>query len=82
MIDTTESPDPPPPAPAPGPDEAERWSDPATWGAAGMPKAGDTVTMPAGKTVVLDRSTPPLAGLEIHGTLVFDEDYLTLTSDW
>jgi hypothetical protein len=80
--DATESPDPSPPAPPTGPDAAERWSDPATWGTARVPQAGDTVTIPADKTVLLDRSTTPLAGLEVHRTLVFDDDYLTLTSDW
>src|SRR5829696_1717106 len=51
-------------------------------GEAGVPEAGDTVSIPAGKTVLLDRSTPPLAGLQVNGGLVFDDDYLTLTSDW
>ena len=79
--DTTESPNPAPP-PDPVPEGTERWSDPGTWDGAGLPTAGQTVTIPAGKTVMLDRSTPPLAGLRVDGNLVFADDYLTLTSDW
>jgi G8 domain/PA14 domain len=48
-----------------------RWSDPATWNGQ-LPKAGDTVTIPSGKTVVLDTYTPSLKALYINGTLVFD----------
>ena len=77
-----------PPAPpatptpaAPAPAGTERWSDPATWGGT-VPKEGATVTIPAGKTVLLDQSTPSLEGLQVDGALVFEEKDLTLTSKW
>jgi hypothetical protein len=59
----------------------ESWSDPATWGGA-VPREGDTVTIPAGKTVVLDTSPPRLAGLQVDGTLRFKDENLNLLSDW
>ncbi len=46
-----------------------RWSDPATWGGA-VPRAGETVVIAAGRTVLLDVDPPPLARLVIDGRLV------------
>ncbi|HVM18431.1 MAG TPA: G8 domain-containing protein [Egibacteraceae bacterium] len=60
---------------------AQRWSNPATWGGA-VPKAGATVTIPAGKTVVLDVSPPKLAGLNVDGTLRFANKPLRLHTGW
>lgn len=40
------------------------------------------VTIPAGKTVLLDASPPPLEGLQIDGALVFEDKDLTLASKW
>ncbi len=54
-----------------------KWSDPATWGGQ-VPSAGDKVTVPAGKNVVLDVSPPPLAALAIEGTLAFGDADLIL----
>ena len=48
-----------------------RWSDPATWPDRRVPRAGDKVTIAAGKDVVLDVSPPALAGLSIDGKLSF-----------
>ena len=45
------------------------WSDPATWGGA-PPAAGGNVTIPAGKTVLLDVDPPALASLVVEGRLV------------
>ncbi|MEZ4607015.1 MAG: G8 domain-containing protein, partial [Deinococcales bacterium] len=56
------------------------WSNADTWGGQ-RPQAGDTVTIPAGKTVYLDIDTPVLAGLTVEGTLLFG-DNVTLSSDW
>ena len=61
--------------------DVQRWSDPATWGGA-VPGAGDAVTVPMGKTVLLDTSPPPLKSLQIDGTLIFDERDLALSADW
>lgn len=70
-----------PPAPArePGVDAAP-WSDPATWGGA-VPADGASVTIPAGKAVLLDRDVS-LANLTVDGTLVFARRDLQLEADW
>ena len=48
-----------------------------------MPVAGDKVTIPAGKAVVLDVSTPALNGLTIDGKLSFANTAdLELTTEW
>ena len=58
-------------APGPAP-TGTRWSDPKTWAGGVLPQAQETVTIEAGRTVVLDVATPGLDCLEIHGTLVAD----------
>lgn len=60
---------------------AQYWSNPATWGGR-VPVAGQTVTVPVGKTVVLDVSTPKLGGLQINGTLRFANRNLQLHTRW
>jgi hypothetical protein len=70
-----------PGTPPPSPTEGLRWSDPATWGGA-VPRAGEAVTIPSGKIVLLDTSPPPLKSLQIDGTLVFDDRDLALSADW
>ena len=48
-----------------------------------MPRAGDKVTLPAGKEVVLDVSPPALGGLTIDGKLSFANNAdLELTTEW
>ncbi|WP_298817410.1 G8 domain-containing protein [Chloroflexus sp.] len=59
----------------------ERWSEPATWGGR-LPQANDTVTIPAGKVVLLDVSPPALRSLFIEGELIFDQRDLELTAGW
>jgi hypothetical protein len=62
---------------------ASRWSDPATWPNRKEPAAGDKVTIPAGKHVVLDVSPPALGSLTIDGKLSFaDNKDLELTTEW
>jgi cell surface hyaluronidase len=52
----------------------QHWSDPHTWNGL-VPRAGDHVTIPAGKYIVLDVSPPALASLTVLGTLVVaDQD--------
>jgi cell migration-inducing and hyaluronan-binding protein len=59
------------------------WSDPATWPEGRVPRAGDTVTIAAGRDVVLDVSPPALAGLTIDGKLSFANNAdLELISEW
>jgi hypothetical protein len=48
-----------------------RWSDPATWPDKKVPRAGDKVTIAAGKDVVLDVTPPALGGVNIEGKLSF-----------
>jgi cell migration-inducing and hyaluronan-binding protein len=63
--------------------KAARWSDPATWPGRKVPKAGDSVTIAAGKTVLLDVSPPALNGLTIMGKLAFaDTADVELTTEW
>ena len=62
---------------------AGRWSDPATWPDKKVPRAGDKVTIAAGKNVVLDVSPPALGSLTIEGKLGFaDNKDLELTTEW
>src|SRR5688500_5209020 len=62
---------------------AARWSDPATWPDGRVPRAGDKVTIAAGKEVVLDVSPPALGGLAIEGKLTFANTAdLELTTEW
>jgi hypothetical protein len=64
-------------------DGARRWSDPATWGGTRTPQANEIVVIPAGKAVLLDVDSPPLAGLQIDGALyVADGRDLRLTAGW
>src|SRR5690348_7634389 len=60
-----------------------RWSDAATWPDRKVPAAGDKVTIPAGKDVLLDVSPPALGGLTVDGKLSFaDTKDLELTTEW
>src|SRR5688500_6631904 len=60
-----------------------RWSDAATWPDRRVPRAGDTVTIAAGKDVVLDVTPPALGGLTIEGKLSFANNRdLELTTEW
>jgi putative cell wall-binding protein len=75
----------PPPVPArnsaPPISAAVPWSDPATWGGR-LPQAGEVVTIPADRAVLLDVDPPALAGLRIQGTLVAADRDLTLRAGW
>jgi cell migration-inducing and hyaluronan-binding protein len=62
---------------------AARWSDAATWPDRKVPRAGDKVTIAAGKHVVLDVSPPALGGVTIEGKLSFANTAdLELTTEW
>src|SRR5262245_59205379 len=62
---------------------ASRWSDPATWPSRKVPAAGDKVTIPDGKHVVLDVTPPALGGLTIDGKLSFANTAdVELTTEW
>ncbi len=49
------------------------WSAPSTWGGH-VPSAGDHVVIPSGKTIILDVSPPPLASIDVQGTLSFADN--------
>jgi cell migration-inducing and hyaluronan-binding protein len=76
--DESTGPDHPPPPPS----TARRWSDPAAWGAAGVPTAGAAVVIPAGTRILLDISPPPLRSLLVEGELTFADTNLSLTAGW
>ncbi len=76
---TSPAPAPPPPPPA---GTEFRWSDQAAWPNGQIPVSGAAVTIPAGRTVLLDVSPPPLASLTVEGTLRFDSKDLNLTTGW
>ncbi len=56
------------------------WSDPATWGTKGKPKAGDKVMIPKNKHIVLDENPPALGKIMIMGALEFARKDLSLTA--
>lgn len=56
-----------------------RWSNPATWGGK-VPAAGDVVTIPMGKQVLVDTDVPKLGGLTVLGDLAFADRPTTLRS--
>ena len=51
--------------------KATRWSDRSTWPNRKVPRAGEKVTIAAGKEVILDVSPPALGGVTIMGKLTF-----------
>ena len=60
-----------------------RWSDAATWPDRRVPRAGEKVTIAAGKNVLLDVSPPALGGVTIQGKLSFANNRdLELTTEW
>ena len=67
----------------PGVVQTTRWSNPATWPGRKLPRAGEQVTIPAGRDVILDVSPPALGGVIIEGKLRFaDTADLELTTEW
>ncbi len=71
---------------APGPDQpilnTVPWSDASSWAGGKVPVAGDAVTIPTGKAILLDVSPPALTSLQIDGSLVFDDKDIALTAGW
>jgi cell surface hyaluronidase len=59
-----------------------KWSDAASWGQRGLPKAGENVEIPKGTAMLLDVSPPALEGLIINGALVFGDVDINLTAEW
>jgi cell migration-inducing and hyaluronan-binding protein len=62
---------------------ATKWSDPASWPNRKVPAAGDKVTIPEGKSILLDVSPPALGGITLMGKLSFaDTKDLELSTEW
>ncbi len=60
-----------------------RWSDPKSWPDGKVPGAGDAVTIPRDRDMVLDVSSPALRSLTINGKLSFANDRdISLTTEW
>ena len=64
------------------PPTGSNWSDPTTWPGRRVPAAGEAVTIPAGRSVLLDVSPPALGGITILGQLSFAEQDLDLSAEW
>jgi cell surface hyaluronidase len=61
---------------------ALKWSDANTWKSLGLakPTAGSSVSIPKGKTVLLDETPPALGILTIDGALTFERKNLELSA--
>ena len=51
----------------------DRWSDLSTWGNTVPPREGDSVSIPAGQSVLVDVSPNKLNAVIVEGALVFDD---------
>ncbi|KAF0286932.1 Fibrocystin-L [Amphibalanus amphitrite] len=63
----------------------DRWSSPFTWGGSDPPSDGQSVSITAGQTILLDTSTPVLRLILIDGgELIFDPDapFLELNAEY
>lgn len=67
--------------PAPPLPRALSWSNPATWQGK-LPVSGASVTIPPGRSILLDTNPPPLTSLTIQGTLICAEKDLALSANW
>ncbi|MGL5928823.1 MAG: G8 domain-containing protein, partial [Dermatophilaceae bacterium] len=67
-------------AKAPSTSSVARWSDSSTWVGGRTPGPGDDVTIPDGRSIVLDVATPPLGSLWIAGELVAADRDVALTA--
>ena len=60
-----------------------RWSDPTSWPDGRVPGAGDAVTIPRDRSIILDVSPPALRSLTINGKLSFSDDRdINLSTEW
>ena len=60
----------------------DKWSDESTWGGITPPREGDSVSIPAGQTILLDVSPPKLKAIIIEGALIFDDANIDLHCDY
>ena len=62
---------------------AEKWSDSATWGGESFPRKADSVYVPVGQTLIIDKTVPRLKALIIQGNVVFeDEQDMTFEAEY
>jgi hypothetical protein len=62
------------------PSEAQRWSDPSTWGDA-VPGASDAVTIAAGRTMIIDQDID-IGSLTVFGTVIVARRDVCLRTGW
>lgn len=71
-----------PPPPPPPPPAFLLWSNPNAWPNRSVPGPGAEVVIPAGATIRLDLTPPPLRSVTVLGRLEFADRDLSLTTDW
>ncbi len=57
------------------------WSSPNSWPTGTVPTAGQEVTIPSNKTILLDVTPPDLGNMIIEGSLIFQDKNLSLTAE-
>lgn len=62
------------------PDDAQYWSDPATWGGS-LPAKGEAVTIAPGRTLVIDQDVD-VGSLRIEGTVVVARRDVRIDAEW
>jgi len=60
----------------------DRWSSPLTWGGESPPGAGMMVSIPKGKNILMDVSTPVLSTVIVEGKLIFEDKDLTFDAEY
>lgn len=51
----------------------------STWGSNGFPYDGDTIVVPAGFTLLIDRSTPKLEGIKADNSTIIISNQTDIT---
>jgi hypothetical protein len=59
----------------------DRWSSQSTWGGEALPRAGDSVYVPTGMTLLVDVSTPKLFTVIVDGGSIIFADEKDMTFD-
>ena len=53
---------------------ANRFSDDDTWGGDIPPREGDSIVVPAGQTLIIDKTPPKLFAIIVEGAVLFSDD--------
>ncbi len=62
------------------PSDAQRWSEPATWGGS-VPSQREAVTVSAGRTLIIDQDVD-VGSLRIEGTVIVARDDVRIDAEW